>query len=352
VTTFSVDTANPTYSTIPSSTSDAPMVAPADFNNDGHLDLAIENNYTSVLVRLSNGNGGYGADVAYNLGATTRVRAVVAKDLNKDGRMDIVTANQASLSVLLGAGDGTFGAATTYTVTNAAGLLASVAVADFNNDGKLDLATNLTSGVGVFLGTGTGTFGAQSTYTGGSAAHSLVAGDFNGDGKVDLASASSSAASVFVTWGLGTGAFGTTATLSVGTTSARPRSIATSDFNSDGKADLAVAVGVDNTVKVMLGQANSTFVTQTHNIAGTGEMKFAAVVYLDGTGPRDLLVGRGTSMVVMTGSANGTFTLANTINLGETVSYVAVGHFNGDPTWRLDIIASSDAGRLVQLNGL
>jgi uncharacterized protein YjbI with pentapeptide repeats len=351
VTTFSVE-ASRTTTAVAGSENDAPMVATADFNNDGNLDLAIENNYASVLVRLSDGNGGLNAPVTYNLGTSTRVRTVVAKDVNKDGRIDLVTANQTSLSVLLGVGDGTFGAATTYPVTNAAGLLASVAVADFNGDGKQDLATNLTSGLGVFLGTGTGTFGAQTTFTGGSAAHSLVAGDFNGDGKVDLASANSNGASVFVTWGLGTGAFGTTATVSVGTTSARPRSITTGDFNSDGKADLAVAVGIDNTVKVLLGQANGTFLSQSYAIAGTGEMKFATVAYLDGAGPRDLLVGRGSSIVVMTGSSNGTFTQTSTIEVGATASYVVAGHYNGDAAWRLDLIASSDAGDLVQMNGL
>ena len=352
VTTFSVDDVNRTTSTVTGS-DDAPVVATADFNNDGNLDLAIENNYSSVIVRLGNGNGGLSADVTYNLGTGIRARTVVAKDLNKDGRVDLITANQTSLSVLLGVGDGTFGAATTIPVTNAAGLSASVAVADFNNDGKLDLAANLTTGVGVFLGTGTGTFGAQTSFGSTTSHHSLTAADYNGDGKLDLASASSTAASVYVTWGLGNGTFGTTTTVTVGTTAnGRPRSITTGDFNSDGKADMAVAVGVDNIVKVLLGQTNGTFLGTTYSVSGSGEVKFATMAYLDGAGPRDLLVVRGSSVVVMTGSANGTFTAGSSFNIGTTASYVLPGHFNGDATWRIDLIASADTGGLVQMNGI
>jgi hypothetical protein len=38
--------------------------------------------------------------------------------------------------------------------------------------------------------------------------------------------------------------------------------------------------------------------------------------------------------------------------VGESTSFVTAGHFDHDATWRLDLIASSDAGRLVQLPGV
>jgi hypothetical protein len=255
--------------------------------------------------------------------------------------------------VLLGNGDGTFAAPTKYTVTTAAGTSASVAAADFNADGKLDLVTNLTSGFAVFFGNGNGTFGAQNNRTGGSSHHSLVVGDFNGDGKVDVATASTTAASVFVTWGNGNGTFNaTTLTVSVGTSTARPKSLTAADFNADGRVDLAAAVSVDNAVKVLLGQTNSTFTTASYTIAGAGEMKFVGAAYLDGNATRELLVIRGQSVVLMTGAANGTFTVGTSFNLGVDTSYVVAGHMDRDPLWRLDLIASSDAGQLVQRNGI
>jgi uncharacterized protein YjbI with pentapeptide repeats len=351
---FDVDdaAANRITTTVTGSTNNAPMVATADFNEDGNTDLAIENNATSILVRLGQATGGFAADVSYSLGTSVHVRAVIAKDVNRDGHVDLVTANDTSLSVLLGRGDGTFQAATTIAVTNAAGAAASVAAADFNGDGKLDLATNLTTGVGVFLGTGTGTFGAQ-TSVGSITSHgSLVTGDFNGDGKADLASASSASASVYVLLGTGTGSFGTATTLSVGSSTARARSLVAGDFNADGKADLAAAVSADNAVRVWLGQTSGTFTSATYAIAGSGGMAFVTAAYLDGDAAMDLLVGRGTSIVALSGSATGAFTVANTFDAGATTSYVVAGHFDRDATWRLDLIASSDAGQLVQMNGL
>jgi hypothetical protein len=341
------------YSSITGSTSDAPMVATGDFNNDGNLDLAIENNSTSVIVRLGTSAGSFAADVTYNLGAGVHVRAVVAKDLNKDGKLDLVTANQTSLGVLLGNGDGTFAASTTYAVTGAAGAAASVAIADFNADGKLDLVTNLaTSGYGLFLGTGTGTFGSQTTITGGTAPQSITAGDFNGDGKIDIASAYASGPTVYVTWGNGNGTFGATDSVSVGSASARPRSLTAGDFDGDGRADLAVAVSTDNVVRVMLGQANGTFNATNYAIAGTGDMTYVGVAYLDGNTARDLFVVRGSSVVVLAGGSGGTFSVTNTTDVGESTSFVVAGHLDRDATWRLDMIASSDAGRLVQMNGV
>src|SRR5512140_521983 len=83
-----------------------PMVAVADFNGDGNPDMAIENNYTAVMVRLGDGAGGFAAEKRYNLGGTVRPSAVIAADLNADGCVDLVTANDASVSVVMGNGRG------------------------------------------------------------------------------------------------------------------------------------------------------------------------------------------------------------------------------------------------------
>jgi hypothetical protein len=339
-----------TAQTITGSTNDAPMVATADFNEDGLTDLAIESNGTSVLVRLGTSTG-FGTDVTYSLGASVHVRSVIAKDLNKDGHVDLITANDTSLSVLLGTGGGTFGTATTIAVTNAAGAAASVTAADFNNDGKVDLATNLTSGVGLFLGTGTGTFGAQSTIAGASSHKALVSGDFNADGKRDLASVSQSGASLYVAYGNGNGTFAATTTISAGSAGGTTKSLTAGDFNADGKTDLAAAVAGDNTVRVFLGSAGGTFSTTTYSIAGSGTTAFVSAAYLNGDGAMDLLVGRGNSLVFLSGSANGAFTATSTFDMGEPASGVVAGNFDRDATWRLDLIASADSGKLVQLLG-
>ncbi len=65
---------------------------------------------------------------------------MVTADFNNDGHLDLATANagDSTVSVLLGDGEGGFGAASHF----AAGVgPRSLAVGDFNNDGNLDLAT-------------------------------------------------------------------------------------------------------------------------------------------------------------------------------------------------------------------
>src|SRR5215204_2130442 len=74
----------------------------------------------------------------------TNPQAVVTADFNNDGHLDLATADPGShsVSVLLGDGGGGFGAAIDSAgTTNDAFERASVTVADFNNDGRLDLAT-------------------------------------------------------------------------------------------------------------------------------------------------------------------------------------------------------------------
>ena len=344
--------ADPAALPVSGSELDAPMVAQADFNRDGHTDLAIENNATSVIVRLGNSDGTFGPEVLHDLGASTHVRTVIAKDLDGDGKIDLVTANQDSLSVLRGLGDGSFAPPVKYPVTGAAGSAASVVAADFNRDGKLDLATNLVSGYGVFPGYGNGSFGPQTFVFGPVFHHSMTAGDFNGDGRMDLASAYAYGPSVYVVYGNGNGTFGLPLLVSGGGLGARARSLTAGDFDRDGKTDLAVALSGDNTVRVMLGRANGTFASQTYPIAGdTGDTTFVGAAYLDGDATLDLMVARGSSIAILSGGPGGTFSAAGTFAVGDSTRYVVAGHFDRDPLWRVDLLASSDAGRLALLAG-
>jgi len=48
-----------------------PMVAVADFNSDGNPDMAAEDNFFAVKVRLGDGAGGFGAESLYDLNLGT-----------------------------------------------------------------------------------------------------------------------------------------------------------------------------------------------------------------------------------------------------------------------------------------
>ena len=125
--------------------------------------------------------------------AGTAPQAIVAADFNNDGRLDLVVANSStnSVSVLLGNGNGTFQQAQ----SSAAGdNPVSLAVGDFNSDGTLDLAAadGGGRGVNVMFGNRDGTFRAPThipagfTENGQRGPGSLATGDFNGDGRMDL----------------------------------------------------------------------------------------------------------------------------------------------------------------------
>jgi hypothetical protein len=330
------------------------MVAVADFNNDGDSDMAMENNFAAVMVRLGDGAGGFGAENRYDLNiGTDRANAVIAKDLNADGNIDLVTANQASLSVLMGNGDGTFGAATSYAILpQFFHGLGSVTAVDLNGDGKLDLAVSMDGGVGLLFGNGDGTFGARTDLIcdGDTHHNSVTADDFNLDGQIDLASAGSFTSSVYLFPGNGDGTFAACTATTVGT---RPQSMTTGDFNRDGKPDLATANNWGVSVTVLLNQGNGTFVTQDYPFLGKAfDTIFVGAAKVDSDDSLDLLVGHQQSLFVMSGSLSGTFeTTTSAISLGGPSRFAVAGHFDHDPLPRTDLLVSTDAGNVVLLRG-
>jgi hypothetical protein len=118
--------------------------------------------------------------------------------------------------------------------------------------------TNLNDGnpipgtVTILIGKGNGFFRptAESPQTG-PVPYSIAVADFNGDGKADLAVADAGSNTVTVLLGRGDGSFVTAASPATGTS---PNYAAVGDFNGDGVPDLAVANNVSNTVTVLLTQ--------------------------------------------------------------------------------------------------
>jgi hypothetical protein len=114
-------------------------VALADVNHDGRLDIAVaEHGAGAVSVFVGNGDGTLGARRAYRMSKwNSYVDAVHIADFDRDGHLDLAASAAAGIVVRRGSGDGTFLRA------QVEGVIASLVggtVADFNGDGWPDLA--------------------------------------------------------------------------------------------------------------------------------------------------------------------------------------------------------------------
>ena len=228
-------------------------IVTADFNKDGHLDLAVSNaNSNTVTVLLGTGSGTFSLASTPAVGGMPQV--LVVGDFNEDGKLDLAVSNESdnTVSVLLGNADGTFQTQSVFSSGGTTGFPIGLMAADFNGDGHLDLAAVNASDVGILLGSGTGTFTLRSDpSTGSNFLISGVTGDYNGDGKLDIVVADQSSGQAFLLLGNGDGTFGTIVTFTVGSGA---YDVATADFNGDGALDLAITNSTSTNVSIFLQQ--------------------------------------------------------------------------------------------------
>jgi len=275
-----------------------------DFNADGKVDLAIgAREYSSPVGRAyvfyngaittKNASGadviitGEGQSSCYYFGSS-----MTSGDFNADGKIDLAIGAAAA-----GAGRAYVFYNGSITTENASGADAiitgesssafgtSMISGDFNSDGKIDLAISGPSYASTFFAdegrvyifyngaiTTENASGADVIITGETSSklgESMASGDFNADGKTDLAAGSKYLYRSYIFYN--DGSIPTTAaTADVVITSETSLdagiSMVSGDFNADGKTDLAVGYGgySSNTGRVYIfysqnGQVNTNF---------------------------------------------------------------------------------------------
>ncbi len=334
-----------------------------DVNGDGKPDIvASVYFYNLVSVFLNDGNGQFPTRTDYETEA--QPWGIALGDVNNDGKTDLAVTNweSNSISLLLGKGDGTFQSKTNFpTASEPRGIVLS----DFNSDGNLDVATanninansNEPGSISLLFGNGDGTFSAHQELRAGDEPWSIASDDFNADGKADLAATYATASgvnvsqevSVFLSNGDGTFQRRVDYPLQL-TDSWESHTVATGDINRDGKPDLIVS-NEFGSVAVFLGNGDGTFEPHVDYVVNPAP-RSCVIGDFNGDGYPDIVTGddhpfdnRG-AISLLLGNGDGTFQPHLEYNAGSPWS-VSAADLNGDGA--LDLTTSNLRGNSVSV---
>jgi FG-GAP-like repeat/Abnormal spindle-like microcephaly-assoc'd, ASPM-SPD-2-Hydin len=176
-------------------------------------------------------------------------------------------------------------------------------------------------------------------------AFSIATGDFNEDGRLDVAIVYDGGFTVSL--GNGDGTFGQPTPYN-DTDTAIIDFIAVGDFNNDGKIDLVTANGY-NSVSVYLGNGDGTF--QSPITTTTNEYcNFVIPADFNGDGKLDVAVIDNPYISILIGNGDGTFQTPIDNNSFVGAEWLAVGDFNNDH--KLDLLAAGVFGSSYNLGTL
>lgn len=177
-------------------------IVAADFNRDGHIDLAAPHrDGGQSAVAYNDGQAGF--ERASSFGPSTMAaRSAAAGDLNKDGWPDLVVGDDVmGIVIFLNDGHGSLGELRQVNLREVVTVNA-LAIADVNGDGSLDIVAGYSSRLparapgSVLYNDGTGLAYLHSRFGDGAGnIYGLAVADLNGDGHPDLTAARSAAAS-------------------------------------------------------------------------------------------------------------------------------------------------------------
>ena len=234
-----------------------------------------------------------------------------------------------SLSELGGAATISYAPAVNYPVKLAP---RGVVCADFNGDGLMDLAVvsngnptaNEDGGISILFGNGDGTLQSPRSINAGRNPFALATSDFNRDGRPDLATIDSSGVEVLL--GHGDGTFASAIYLQ---TAALPTAVTVADLDRDGNPDLVVAA---SSISVLLGNGDGTFQSHVDYPGQVGNIVIVADV--NGDTSNDIIASH-LSIRTLLGIGDGSFQSA-IFSPGPTFSGpLAVADFNHDS--KLDV---------------
>jgi hypothetical protein len=176
----------------------ATTIVPADFDKDGHVDLAVPSrDGGQSRIYFNDGKAGFARTIAFGPpDAAARVGA--AADFNGDGAIDLAVGDEAAASMTVYMNDGKGRLTPGFHVADKRRTPYAMTAADVNSDRHPDIVLGYTEGPhSLFINDGSGkrfievTFGDKA-----GAAYGFAIGDIDGDRKPDIALARSGAPNV------------------------------------------------------------------------------------------------------------------------------------------------------------
>ncbi|MBL9020329.1 MAG: VCBS repeat-containing protein [Myxococcales bacterium] len=200
-------------------------------------------------------------------------------------------------------------------------------VADVDADGDRDVvgASSGTRKISVLLNRGDGTFEPEVTTTVPTTGqvYSIASADFNGDGRLDLALASGNDSFLTLLMGAGNGQFA----VQMFGLPHPARNLIAADFNRDGKADLVMRLDLTDSLFVYLGAGNGTFLqSATVNFTSGIDVK---VLDANLDAIPDLVYFSTQRLHTALGVGNGTFQASTSVT-AETSGNLVTGYVNND----------------------
>ncbi|MGD8894905.1 MAG: FG-GAP-like repeat-containing protein [Acidobacteriota bacterium] len=309
-------------------------VAAADVDGDLVLDVVLTHTSGS-MVRWYRGDGTGAFTPGTGHGVGSQPWSVDVGDLNGDSRPDLAVANVLgdTVSVLLNTG-GTFGPATSYPVGDEPGWI-RIGRADSDSDLDLVVANRSSDTVTVLLNDGAGAFPTTTEVLGYDRPAAALLVDADRNSRPDLAVANwALAGGVFILPGDGGGGFGPVQVSPASFVGAN-RSMATGDFDRDGRPDLVtLETQTFNEMSFLKGQGDGTFAPPVTFPTGQSSARGLAVGDFDSNGTLDAVVGgNGSSVSFLAGDGLGGFAPPVVIlsaSSGSSLFGMAVGDFDRD----------------------